>query len=190
MDEQDQTECRLIAAIAKADLEAFERLHRRYDKRVFQYAYTFLRDRTAAEEVATDTMMAVWHGAADFQGRSRVSTWILGITRHKALDAVRARGRPSPQVSIDEAMHLSDAKPGPAETLAVGQQAALTRQALAMLSADHQEILRLVFYEELPYEEIASLLRIPSNTVKTRVYYAKQRLKQAFGQLALAEVAE
>ena len=189
MDEQDQTECRLIAAIAKGDPEAFERLHRRYDKRVFQYAYTFLRDRTAAEEVAIDTMMAVWHGAADFQGRSQVSTWILGIARHKALDAVRARGRVSQQVSIDEAMHLGDGRPGPAETLVVGQQAALTRQALSKLSTDHQEILRLVFYEELPYEEIASLLRIPTNTVKTRVYYAKQRLKQAFEQLALAEVA-
>jgi RNA polymerase sigma-70 factor (ECF subfamily) len=51
------------------------------------------------------------------------------------------------------------------------------RSAIDKLSREHQEVLRLVFYEELPYEEIAALLKIPLNTVKTRVYYAKQQLK-------------
>jgi hypothetical protein len=51
------------------------------------------------------------------------------------------------------------------------------------LSDDHQEILRLAFYEDLPYEEIAALLSIPDNTVKTRVFYAKQQLKRCLDRL-------
>jgi RNA polymerase sigma-70 factor (ECF subfamily) len=63
------------------------------------------------------------------------------------------------------------------------QVTSLTQQALRALSHEHQEVLRLVFYEELPYEEIAILLSIPTNTVKTRVYYAKQRLKLQLKEL-------
>ena len=68
------------------------------------------------------------------------------------------------------------------------QVTAHTRQAMSMLSGDHQEILRLAFYEELPYEEIASLLSIPVNTVKTRVYYAKQQLKKCLEKLGHKEL--
>jgi RNA polymerase sigma-70 factor (ECF subfamily) len=64
---------------------------------------------------------------------------------------------------------------------------AVTQRALALLSREHQEILRLVFHEELPYEEISSLLRIPVNTVKTRVYYAKQRLKEQLERMGQKE---
>jgi RNA polymerase sigma-70 factor (ECF subfamily) len=61
------------------------------------------------------------------------------------------------------------------------------RQALSALSADHQEMLRLVFYEALPYEDIAQLLNIPENTVKTRVFYAKQQLKRRLDRLISRE---
>ncbi len=66
-------------------------------------------------------------------------------------------------------------------------EAGLTQRALAALSRDHQEILRLVFYEELPYEDIATLLAIPTNTVKTRVFYAKQQLKRQLERLGHKE---
>jgi RNA polymerase sigma-70 factor (ECF subfamily) len=67
------------------------------------------------------------------------------------------------------------------------QLASVTQRALAKLSPEHQEVLRLVFYEDLPYDEIAVLLSIPANTVKTRVYYAKQHLKQQLGRLEQKE---
>ncbi|HEV7715174.1 MAG TPA: sigma-70 family RNA polymerase sigma factor [Steroidobacteraceae bacterium] len=186
-DEQDKSDSDLLAAVAKADMAAFEALYRLYEKRVYQYAYTFVRDRAAAEEVAVDTMTAVWHGAAGFAGQSRASTWILGIARHKALDAVRKGARQSREVALEEAAQVADASPMPADTIATSQTGQFTRRAMAALTPDHQEILRLVFFEELPYEEIAALLAIPANTVKTRVYYAKQQLKQHLERLARRE---
>jgi len=184
-DEQNRSDSELLAAVAAANMAAFERLYRLYERRVYQYAYSVCRDATAAEEVAVDTMTAVWHGAAGFTGRSRVSTWILGIARHKALDAVRKGARQSENSTLEEAAQVAEPGQGPAETVASGQAGRLTRLAISALSQEHQEILHLVFYEELPYKEIGALLGIPMNTVKTRVYYAKQQLKQHIRRLAV-----
>ena len=183
-DEQNKSDSDLLAAVAAANMAAFERLYRLYEKRVYQYAYTFVRDRATAEEVTVDTMTAVWHGAAGFTAMSRVSTWILGIARHKALDAVRKGARHAANVVLEEAARIADPGAGPIEAIASGQTGNATRRAMGTLSPDHQEILRLVFFEELSYEEIAALLGIPANTVKTRVYYAKQQLKQHLERLA------
>lgn len=183
-DSQHKYDSHLVAAVVLKDMGAFERLYRLYEKRVYRYALTFVRDRSAAEEATLDTMMAVWHGAADFNGSSRVSTWILGIARHKALDVVRKNARHANHTELDEATQVIDTAASPAETVASHQAGHVTRRAMGELSSDHQEVLRLVFFEELPYEEIAVLLAIPTNTVKTRVYYAKQQLKQRLERMA------
>lgn len=177
----------LLAAAAGSDAAAFECLYQRYEKRVYQYVCTLIYDSTLAEEVVVDAMMAVWRGAGSFSRSSRVSTWIFGIARHKALDALRRNRRHHRDVALDEALELSHPQENPAESVNRKQVTSLTQQALRALSREHQEILRLVFYEELPYEEIAVLLSIPTNTVKTRVYYAKQRLKHQLKQLDQGE---
>ena len=184
---QDGSESDLLAAVAAGDAPSFERLYHLYEQRVYQYVYTLVYDRTVAEEIVVDAMMAVWRGAGSFAHTSRVSTWIFGIARHKALDALRRTGRCRQEVSLDEATELPNAHESPVEGVNRKQVAALTQQALATLSREHQEVLRLVFYEELPYEEIAALLSIPTNTVKTRVYYAKQQLKQELERLGQKE---
>jgi RNA polymerase sigma-70 factor, ECF subfamily len=175
-DQQQIPDLELLAATASGRSAAFEILHARYERRVFNYVRTFVRHPTIAEEVVIDTMMAVWNGARGFNRDSRVSTWILGIARHKALDAVR-RMKSHAETAIDQAEEIADPAEAPHEVLARNNQAQLMLQAIANLSPDHQEILRLAIYEELPYEDIAALLSIPGNTVKTRVFYAKQQLK-------------
>ena len=184
---QDGSESDLLAAAAIGDTTSFERLYQLYEKRVYHYVCTFVRDRAIAEEIVVDAMMAVWRGAGSFARTSRVSTWIFGIARHKALDALRRTDRHQRDTALDEAVDLPNPEESPAEGVHRQQIATLTRQALATLSHEHQEVLRLVFYEELPYEEIATLLSIPTNTVKTRVYYAKQHLKQELERLGQRE---
>jgi len=167
-----------MADVARGESSAFERLYILYEKRVFQYVCTLVYDTTLAEEVVGDTMLAVWRGASTFTHTSRVSTWIFGIARHKALDAMRRSSRHQREVDLDGARELANPLDNPAEGVIRDQVTAVMQRALASLTREHQEILRLVFYDELPYEEIATLLGIPVNTVKTRVYYAKQRLKE------------
>jgi RNA polymerase sigma-70 factor (ECF subfamily) len=180
----------LIAAVARGDSDAFERLYRIYERRVFQYTLTFVRDAALAEEIAADTMFAVWRGAASFGKSSRVSTWILGIARHKAIDAVRRVMRAAPAVPLEEAVDLADTACGPIDATQQRSLERLTHHAFQRLSAEHREVLYLAFYEDVPYEEIAALLDVPHNTVKTRVYYAKQKLKEHLERLTVVEAMQ
>jgi RNA polymerase sigma-70 factor (ECF subfamily) len=183
----DGSESDLLAAVAAGQQSAFDQLYSLYEHRVFQYVCTLVYNSALAEEIVGDTMMAVWRGAGTFSHTSRVSTWIFGIARHKALDAMRRTGRQQREVDLDGIAELPHTEDSPLEGVHRKQVASLTQRALAGLSREHQEILRLVFYEELPYEEIAALLSIPTNTVKTRVYYAKQHLKQQLERLGQKE---
>lgn len=183
----DTSDHDLLAAVARGDRSAFERLYHSYEKRVYQYVQTLVSDAAATEEIVGDTMFAVWHGAGSFAHTSRVSTWIFGIARHKALDAIRRSGRRQREVELDGAVDLPHPHDRPDEGVLRHQLATLTQRAMAALTREHREILRLVFYEEQPYEEISTLLGIPTNTVKTRVYYAKQRLKEQLAQLGQTE---
>ena len=184
---KDTSENDLLAAVAHGDRAAFERLYHSYEKRVYQYVHTLVSDASLAEEVVGDTMLAVWRGAGSFACTSRVSTWIFGIARHKALDAIRRSGRRQREVELDGAVDLAHPHDRPDEGVLRHQLATLTQRAMAALTREHREILRLVFYEEQPYEEISTLLGIPTNTVKTRVYYAKQRLKEQLAHLGQTE---
>lgn len=169
----------LVAATARGDAAAFERLYGRFERRVFGYIRVFVRDRMTAEEILVDTMTAVWFGARDFRAGSRVSTWMLGIARHKALDAARRRiTRERIEGRLDSA---EGALPGtvPFDEINDGQRTAVVLEAMSRLSVEHQEALRLAFFEELPYQDISLLLGVPVNTVKTRVFHAKRQLRLA-----------
>jgi RNA polymerase sigma-70 factor, ECF subfamily len=185
--ESSVAEHALIDAVAAGDVEAFEHLFRLYERRVYQYILGFVRDATVAEEVAADTLLTVWHGAGRFEKSSRVSTWILGIARHKAIDAVRRTTRHSRSEILDEAADLPTPERGPLDAAHDHSVERLTRRAIERLSAEHREVLYLAFYADVPYEQIAILLEVPQNTVKTRVYYAKQKLREYLEHLSPME---
>jgi RNA polymerase sigma-70 factor, ECF subfamily len=183
----DPPEHDLLKAVAAGDLASFERIYELYATRVLHYVRTLVHQPAVAEEILGDVMLAIWRSAGTFTGTARVSTWILGIARHKALDSLRRVDRQRTEMDLDSVANLAASKDSPLDDTERHEVAAITQHALGRLSPEHREILRLVFFEELPYEEIARLLSIPTNTVKTRVYYAKQRLKQELERLALKE---
>jgi RNA polymerase sigma-70 factor (ECF subfamily) len=177
----------ILAAVAMGDQSAFERLYHLYEKRVYHYVFTLVNDQTLAEDIVGETMIAIWRGAGTFSGSSRVSTWIFGIARHKSLDALRRTGRQQREVDLDGAIDLPASGDSPFDNVERKQLESLTKRALETLSHEHREVLRLVFYDEMPYDEIAVLLSIPTNTVKTRVFYAKQQLKRQLERLGQKE---
>ena len=101
----ENAEHRLIERIADGDKRAFEQLFKQYGERIFRYAYRLINDQGKAEEVTNDVMLEVWKTAAKFEGRSKVSTWLLGITRHLALNAVRRKQLDT--VDVDEAPEIA-----------------------------------------------------------------------------------
>ena len=176
---QDLTDSDLIKACIPKNEEAFAVLYQRYEKRVFQYLMTIMNEATLAEETLVEVMLAIWKGLNTFKGQSKVSTWIFGIAHHKAVDALRkVTSQQRGGMPLEDIVETAESHENPLEDMQQKRMATLTNQALTTLSPNHREILHMAFYEELSYPEISELLGIPVNTVKTRVYYAKQQLKK------------
>ena len=176
--EDDAEDRALLARVGTGDRRAFDVLYTRHERRVYRYLLTLIPDPHAAEDVLVDVMTIVWRDAAKFAGGSRATTWMLGIARHKALDVRRSRARAGGRdAALEDVEEPASEAEGPQEFTHRTLEAAEVKRALTQLSTEHREVLQLAFFEELGYEEIASLLGIPENTVKTRVYYAKRQLK-------------
>lgn len=171
--DQDQA---LVARIAAGDRQAFELLFNEYGERVFRYAHRLISDVTKAEEVTNDVMLEVWKTAARFEGRSKVSTWILGIARHLALNAVRRKTLDT--VEMDDAPEIADQDltSGALEHDRDVLKESLT-DALGRLSTDHRDVIELTYFHGLTYPEIAEVVGCPENTVKTRMFHARKQLQ-------------
>jgi len=160
----------LIAEVAGGSEEAFRQLYDRFADRVYRYAFTILRARHLAEEAAQETMIAMWKSAARFAGRSKVSTWIFGIARNQAYTLARKEIRRERVPEIP--LVVDDPATG------IHRQEKVAR-AMETLSDDHREVVFLTFYEGLSYGEISSILKIPTGTVKSRMFHAKKQLGEA-----------
>jgi RNA polymerase sigma-70 factor, ECF subfamily len=166
----------LIGRIASGDRLAMQVLYARHHVRVFRFVLRLVRDESTAEDLISEVFLDVWRQAGRFEGRSAVSTWMLAIARFKALSALRRR----PDAALDEeaAGAIEDPTDDPELTLEKKDKSASLRKCLGGLSAEHREIIDLVYYHEKSVEEAAEIVGIPENTVKTRMFYARKKLAE------------
>jgi RNA polymerase sigma-70 factor (ECF subfamily) len=164
----------LIKQIADGNKLAMRALFARHQLRVYRFALRIVRDSTLAEDVVSEVFIDAWQHAGRYEGRSSVSTWLLGICRHKALTA--ANRRPTESIDSETAMNVVDPANTPEAELGQKDTGAVIRRCLANLSPEHAEIIDLVYYQEKSIKEIVAILEIPENTVKTRMFYARKRL--------------
>jgi RNA polymerase sigma factor (sigma-70 family) len=179
------SETTLLRRVGARDRKAFEALYHQYYRRLFSYLLKVMRRADLVEEVLNDVMLAIWKGAQSFDGRSRPSTWIFGIAYHKALKAL-ARRAPAAQ-GYQGYPESGDPEREPAEPvdydepeslLARRELATVLGQALRILPAEQRTVVELTYYYGLPYQEIAEIMGCPVNTVKTRMFHARRRLKE------------
>jgi RNA polymerase sigma-70 factor (ECF subfamily) len=124
--------------------------------------------------VISEVFLDVWRQANRFEGRSAVSTWLIAIARFKALSMLRKRREDGLDDEMAEAIEEPSDNPGiAAEKRDKGKK---LRQCLAALSPEHREVIDLVYYHEKSVEEVARIVGIPENTVKTRMFYARKKL--------------
>jgi len=163
--------------ISSGDRRVFETLYQETSQRVFFYLNRLLQDRSTAEDILVETFTQAWKNAHRFQGQSKASTWIFGIARNLALNELRKR---KPVEDIEDHPELEE--PGdPLQDMEAEDRKAAVRDALIRVSAKHREVLDLVFFHEMNYQEIAAILDVPLNTVKTRVFHAKKAVKKKLG---------
>ena len=151
-------------------------LFARHHVRVFRFVVRLVKNESTAEDLISDVFLDVWRQAGRFEGRSAVSTWLLSIARFKALSALRRR--PDEELDEDTAGAIEDPSDDPEIALEKKDKSALIRKCLSGLSAEHREVVDLVYYHEKSVEEVAEIVGIPQNTVKTRMFYARKKLAE------------
>ncbi len=173
---ESSTDERLIERIARRDHLAMRTLFARHRLRVYRFALRMVRDETLAEDVLSDVFLDVWRQAGKFEARAAVSTWLLAITRFKALSATRRRL----DVELDDEMAaaIPDPADDPEFALQHSNDAKMLRRCLIKLSPAHAEIIDLVYYHDKSVKEVAEIVGISDATVKTRMFYARKRLVQ------------
>lgn len=173
--EQD-TDAGLLKRIAAEDRHAVAELYARHQRPLTRYLGQLTSDHGLAEEILQDTIVAVWQGAAAFEGRSKVRTWLFAIARRQAHNVLRRRGL---QLAGEDALDaVEDPSPGPEEHLLSQSDAEAVHRAIARLPLIHREVLVLNFVNGLRYEEIATVLGVPEGTVKSRLSNARRGLRR------------
>jgi RNA polymerase sigma-70 factor, ECF subfamily len=164
----------LIERIAQGDRNAMLVLFTGHQLRVFRFILRMVGDRTLAEDLTSEVFLDVWRQAGQFEGRSTVSTWMLAMARYKALAARRRRAED--QLDEEVAETIEDEGDDPEVAVQKKDRSEILRRCLGKLSADHRQIVDLVYYHEKSVDEAAQILAIPENTVKTRLFHARKRL--------------
>jgi RNA polymerase sigma factor (sigma-70 family) len=170
----------LLRDIVSRDRGAFDRLYRRYYRRLARFLEQIVRHPHLIEEIVNDTMLVVWTSAARFNHASRVSTWIFGIAYKTALRAIRRTGRV--KGSDEDYEGVTDVTPE--HELMAHQRRHRVLQALSTLPREQRAVVELTYYHGCAYQEIADILGCPVDTVKTRMFHARRKLKPLLGMEA------
>lgn len=176
----------LLQRVGRQDEAAFSELYKAFSRRVLAYLLNMVRDAAKAEEILVDTMYEIWRAPTRFRGDSQFLTWLIGIARNKALMAHRARRPDELHDDLDDvADTLACDAPDAFAQLAAKQRSAGIKRCMGRLSDEHRECMHLVFFEDLALSEVAAIQGCPENTVKTRLFHARQKMRSCL-QLMLS----
>jgi RNA polymerase sigma-70 factor (ECF subfamily) len=167
----------LLEAVSRGDKGAFQRLYARHSVRIFRFLMRLVQNKATAEELVNEVFLEIWQHAGRYEGRSSPTTWMMAIAHNKAVSGLRRRREVT---GMDEtaAAEIADLDDDPEQTAQKQDKGRIMRQCMARLSSDHREILDLVYYQEMSVGEVAEVLKIPENTVKTRMFYARKKLSE------------
>ncbi len=187
---QGSDDSALLSRAREGDRDAYRLLVEHYQKRVYNLAYSLVKNREDAADVAQDAFVKAYQSLAHFKGEASFYTWIYRITNNLAIDLLRRR---RPGESFDaEPRPLEELAEAPAGVGVLGtrlgtnpQRSALRRElaqkmeeALEQLPEKHRAILLLREVEGLSYEELAEALDIPKGTVMSRLFHARTKMQE------------
>jgi RNA polymerase sigma-70 factor, ECF subfamily len=173
----EERECALLARIARHDSAAMKELYLLYHRRLARFLMRLTTRYELAEEIINDTFWVVWQHAGDFRGASRVSTWILGIAYRRGLKTLRYAG--PPPADVDVAAEAGTDEPAQRQELNEWVDMALQR-----LPLEQRMVIELAYHVGHSCEEIATIMQCPVNTVKTRMFHARRKLRTLLTTLA------
>jgi RNA polymerase sigma-70 factor (ECF subfamily) len=179
----DNSDVALLVRIVAGDRDAFRELYTLYYQPLLRFVYRITGQLELAQEAVNDVMLVVWQNSQSFGGKSKVATWIMGIAYHRALKLLEKTRRWTDRVAAVDFEHWSEHFEAAAELSEQADLRDLLEHALGRLSPEHRAVVELTYFYGCSYEEIAVIAQCPVNTVKTRMFHARARLKKLLPQL-------
>jgi len=164
----------LVARVVAGERAAFDALFRRFYPRLRRFVERVTRRPQLVDEIVNDTLLVVWRKAASYDGTSSVSTWVFAIAYRKSLKALKGIDEP---VEDDPDLHPSLDSRSPESLLLREETLLILGDALATLSPEQRAVVELTYFHECGYREIAAILECPVDTVKTRMFHARRKLR-------------
>jgi RNA polymerase sigma factor (sigma-70 family) len=164
----------LIRRIGDGDLKAFERLYKRYYHYLFQFVYRITHRLELVEDIVNDVMFVIWQKAGSLDPKSRASTWILNVAYRKSLKSLYSSQRTSNDVPLEEIEHNLSGDETMIKQLELEDVLSV---ALGSLPPEQRSIMELVYFHEMHYNDIAEVIGCHENTVKTRMFHARKKLR-------------
>jgi RNA polymerase sigma-70 factor, ECF subfamily len=183
----ETTDQALIASIANGDKRAMQVLYGRHNVRVYRFIVRLTGNTTTAEDLVSEVFLDVWRQADAFEAKCQVSTWLLAIARYKALSALRRRT--DEQLDDKIAATIEDTSDNAETIMYHKDRSALVQKCLMKLSPAHREVIDLVYYHEKSVDEVAKIVGVPAATVKTRMFYARNKLQELLKQSGVYALA-
>jgi len=170
----DQSDEELLSRIAAKDKLAMRILYQRFRQPLCSFLNRKIYANKLVEEAFNDVMFAVWQKADGFRGESKASTWIFGIAFRVALSAARKESKHNTNRVDSDPLDLDIAEPVAAESELSDELS----QAIDQLKENHKTVIELAYFYDKSLDEIATIIDVPLNTVKTRLFHARQYLKK------------
>ena len=181
---QETADETLIELIADGDKRAMQVLYGRHNVRVYRFLIRLTGNASLAEDLVSDVFLDVWRQAASFEAKCQVSTWLLAIARYKALSAMRRRC--DEQLDDVMAASIEDPADNPETIVYHKDRSTLVQKCLSQLSPAHRQVIDLVYYHEKSVDEVASIVGVPPATVKTRMFYARNKMADLLKQSGMS----
>jgi RNA polymerase sigma-70 factor, ECF subfamily len=169
------TDSELVERLQRGEEPAFDALMLRYKRPVVNFAYRMLGDAGDADDVAQEVFVRVYHRIGDYRPRAKFSTWLFALARNACIDRLRYRKR-HPTEPLETA-------PEPAATAQYDDIGERIAAAIAELPEEQRTAIVLAEYHELSYAEIAGVMKCSEKSVESRLYRAKQTLRQRLAHL-------
>jgi RNA polymerase sigma-70 factor, ECF subfamily len=169
----------LIERIAHSDRAALKELYLLYHRRLGRFLTRVTSRYDLAEEIINDTFWVVWQRAGEFRGASHVSTWIMGIAYRRGLKALKRAS--FMQMGAND---IADTEASAHEPWSGAERREWVNAALERLPSEQRLVLELAYHLGHSCEEIALIMSCPVNTVKTRMFHARKKLRLLLPQLA------
>lgn len=176
----------LVTRVCQGDSEAFRLIFDRYSRPVISFIFDMVNDRALAEELAQETFVRAYRSMATMRAETKLSTWLFGIARNVAREALRARARAGTHVDLEDksVLDLSDNNPVPVEGLLSKELNELVRRALAALDEDKRLVFTLKVFYQCSYEEIAAITGFSLAKLKTDLHRARAEMRKKISPYA------